>query len=667
MTGLLAKPLVTTIRERCRVCYGCVRECPAKAIRITGGQAEVMPDRCIGCGNCVVVCSQKAKEVRDSLPEVERLLDLGMPVAVALAPSFPAEFPEVSWRRLVGMLRVAGFAYVQEVAFGADLVSDRYRRLLDGAGGRKYVATTCPALVEYVERYHPYLVGSLVPIVSPMVATARVVRRIHGDEVPVVFAGPCIAKKAEAEGFARDEVAAALTFAELRELFRRRGVRPEDVPEADFDAPHGGVGGLFAVSGGLLKAAEIDDDLVDAEGVSVDGHTRFVEAVKEFEAGAIPAALLEVLVCQGCVMGPGMTTRAPLFTRQSAVARYVRERAMAMDDRAWREAMRRFDGLDLSRGFAPDDQRLQGPTREEIQEILLRMGKDRPEDELNCGACGYPTCCEHAIAIHQGLAESEMCLPWTIDRLRTAVGELHESHRQLASTQDALVHAEKLASMGQLAAGIAHEVNNPLGVVLMYAHLLADEAGKDTPLQADLKLIAEQADRCKRIVSGLLNFARQNQVNLQPVNVRDLVDAAMRGVRRSEGVKVRVEHASVEPVAELDRDQILQVLTNVMVNAIEAMTNGGTLTVRTGGDDERVVFEVADTGTGIRPEHMGKIFTPFFTTKPMGRGTGLGLAVSYGIVKMHRGEITATSNADPAAGPTGTTFRIEVPRRGRAE
>ncbi len=666
MTGSLSKPLVTTIREKCRVCYGCVRECPAKAIRITGGQAEVMPERCIGCGNCVQVCSQKAKQVRDSLPEVEALLDGGGPVSILVAPSFPAEFGDIPWRRLAGMLRAVGFTYVHEVAFGADLVSDRYRRLLDGAAGRKYVATTCPALVEYVERYHPHLVGSLAPIVSPMVAIARVARRLHGESVPSVFAGPCIAKKAETEKFPR-EVAAALTFAELRDLFRRRGVRPEDVADSDFDPPHGGVGGLFSISGGLLKAAEVDSDLMDAEGVTADGHQRFVEAVKEFEAGAIPSALLEVLACQGCVMGPGMMTRAPRFTRQAMVARYVRDRAELLDDKAWRAAMRRFDELDLSRGFAPDDRRLPGPTREEIQAILARMGKDRPEDELNCGACGYATCIEHAIAIHQGLAESEMCLPWTIDRLRTTVGELHESHRQLASTQDALVHAEKLASMGQLAAGIAHEVNNPLGVVLMYAHLLADEAAKDSQLQADLKLIAEQAERCKRIVSGLLNFARQNQVNLQPVNVRDLVDAALRGIRRTDGVKVRVEHASVEPVAELDRDQMLQVLTNVMVNAIEAMPNGGTLTARTGGDDDHVVFEVADTGTGIRPEHMGKIFTPFFTTKPMGRGTGLGLAVSYGIVKMHRGEILATSNADPAAGPTGTTFTIRMPRRGRAE
>jgi len=661
------QPLVTTIPDRCRTCYGCVRECPAKAIRIVSGQAQVIPDRCIGCGNCVQVCSQGAKAIRDGLADVEALLASGRPVALELAPSFPAEFVEVPWRRLVGMIRAAGFAFVHEVAFGADLVSERYRRLVEGTEGRQFIATTCPALVEYVLYYFPHLADRLAPIVSPMIATARVIRRERGPEVPVVFAGPCIAKKGEAGWDTGEEIDGVLTFPELRELFRRRGVQADQVEDSDFDPPHGGLGGLFPVTGGLLKSASIDDDLVYAEGVAVDGHRRFVEAIREFEVGAVPAALLEVLACEGCVMGPGMTRRDPRFSRQAAVTRTLRERARELDEGEWARAMERYRHLDLSRQFQPSDRRLPGPTPEELQQLLARLGKNRPEDELNCGACGYATCVEHAVAIHQGLAENEMCLPYAIDRLRTTVQELHRSHQQLGEAQEALVQAEKLASMGQLAAGIAHEVNNPLGVVLMYAHLLADELPKDSPMAADLHLIAEQATRCKNIVSGLLNFARQNQVRLQPVDVRDLVQAALRGIRRPDNVRVIVEQGAGDPVAELDRDQVIQVLVNVMVNACEAMPQGGTLTVRIDGDEERVVLEVSDTGIGIPPEHMGRIFTPFFTTKPMGRGTGLGLAVSYGVVKMHRGEIRVQSNADPARGPTGTTFTIRLPRRGRVE
>jgi len=139
------------------------------------------------------------------------------------------------------------------------------------------------------------------------------------------------------------------------------------------------------------------------------------------------------------------------------------------------------------------------------------MGKSAAVDELNCGACGYNTCREHALAIWKGLAESEMCLPYTIEQLHKTIDDLANSNNRLASTQEALMQSEKLASMGQLAAGVAHEINNPLGVVLMYAHLILDKYGDHTALKDDLHLIAEQADRCKKIVSGLLNFARRTR------------------------------------------------------------------------------------------------------------------------------------------------------------
>ncbi|HOP64770.1 MAG TPA: [Fe-Fe] hydrogenase large subunit C-terminal domain-containing protein, partial [Spirochaetota bacterium] len=165
-------PLVKTLSERCRVCYSCVRECPAKAIRISGGQAEVIADRCIGCGNCVRVCSRNAKVVRDSKTDVLNLLRNDVTVAALIAPSFPAEFPAISHRRVVSMIRQLGFKYVIEVAFGADLVSAEYRKLVSGSE-ESYIATTCPAIVSYIEKYYPALVPHLAPIASPMIAAAR--------------------------------------------------------------------------------------------------------------------------------------------------------------------------------------------------------------------------------------------------------------------------------------------------------------------------------------------------------------------------------------------------------------------------------------------------------------------------------------------------------------
>ncbi len=657
---------VTTVKERCRVCYTCVRECPAKAIRIADGQAEIIGERCINCGNCIKVCSQNAKQSVSSIGVIRELLASDVPVAACVAPSFPADFPETEPEKVVGMVRELGFDYVHEVAFGADLVADRYKKLLAKNDGKRYIATSCPSLISFVEKYHPELVGSLAPIVSPMAAIARVVRSIHDAPLYVVFIGPCIAKKREAAStLLEGEVDAVLTFIELKTMFAENGLTTADAEPSDFDPPHAGTGALFPVSRGLLQAAGIKEDLMTGDVVATDGRSNFVDAVKEFGSGDLDARLLEILCCNGCIMGAGMSSKDPLFSRKSRVGRYVRDHIATRDRQTWLAALADFADLDLTREFRENDQRIPVQNEEEIAKILERMGKTTPEDELNCGACGYETCREHAVAIYKGLAESEMCLPYTIDRLSRTVSDLNITNRELAETRDQLVQSEKLASMGQLAAGIAHEVNNPLGVVLMYAHLLRDEFGDDPKLSDDLCLIAEQADRCKKIVAGLLGFARQNKVVLEPTDIRELVERTLLAVQKPEGVEIELSEETDSFVAEVDRDQIIQVLTNLITNGLAAMEAGGKLTVVIGGDDDRITVRVSDTGVGIPREIRDKIFEPFFTTKQLGMGTGLGLAVTYGIVKMHYGDISVESNADPSEGPTGASFTVTLPRKGR--
>jgi signal transduction histidine kinase/iron only hydrogenase large subunit-like protein len=666
MKAAATLPLVTTIPDRCRTCYQCVRECPAKAIRIIDGQAEVIAERCIGCGNCVRVCHQHAKVAVGVAEEVRAILGSGDPVAAIVAPSFPAEFPEVDHRLFVGMVRKLGFAFVGEVGFGADLVARAYRNLLhDPAGGRKYIATTCPAVLCYIEKYHPELVPALAPIVSPMVASARALRATHGEGLRIVFIGPCLAKRREALSSALGgEVTQVVTFAELRTLLEDAGISHTEVEPSDFDPPHASMGAIFPVERGLLQAAAIGEDLVVNDVVSAGGRSRFVEAIREFADDHLDVRLLEVLSCDGCIMGAGMTACGSLLSRRAAVSRYVRQRMAELDRDGWQEYMQRFADLDMSRGFAPQDQRIPMPSRAELATILSRMGKSGPEDELNCGACGYETCVEHATAVHMGIAESEMCLPHTIEQLHETIGELNVSHRELASAQEELVQSKKLASMGQLAAGIAHEINNPLGVVLMYAHLLLEEAEDSKELHDDLRMIADEADRCKKIVSGLLDFSRQNRVVRTTVDLHDLAGWTLRALPPPPRVEVKIEHRLRDPVAEVDRDQILQVLTNLVTNAYTAMPEGGTLIVETEGDNDEVTLRVQDTGVGIPPENLDRIFDPFFTTKQIGNGTGLGLAVTYGIVKMHRGSIQCTSNTDPAQGATGTAFTVRLPRKG---
>jgi signal transduction histidine kinase/ferredoxin len=663
-------PMVTTVKDRCRVCFTCVRECPAKAIRIDHGQAEVIAGRCIGCGNCVKVCSQKAKVAISSIVEVNDMLKSESNVAACIAPSFAAEFSEMDYQKFVGMVRKLGFTYVNEVAFGAELVARGIREELALTKSKRYISTSCPAVFGYVKRYHPELLDALIPIVSPMVATARALRQLYGDDLKIVFVGPCIAKKSEAyspelEG----EIDEVLTFEELNHMFENYSITNgnssiDSAEPSEFDPPHSKRGNLFPIGRGLLETAHIHEDLLTGEVISASGKRDFKEAIVEFGSGDTDAVFLDILCCDGCIMGPGMTTNDSLFRRRTLISKFAQRVVKARNPDKWIYYMDKFRDLDLSRDFTQFDQRMKIPDEKKIAEILKRMGKNSSDDELNCGACGYLTCREHAIAIEQGLAENEMCLPYTIEKLHNTIAELGVSNKQLANTREALIQSEKMASMGQLAAGIAHEINNPLGVVLMYAHLLMEEIQGNVENKADLQMIVEHADRAKKIVSDLLNFARESKVVINTVNIPDMLQSCVNSVQRPANIEIHVDTTGLtEKNAMFDREQMIQVFTNLMNNAITAMPGGGEINVKTNDKDDVIVFDVSDTGTGIPKNILPRIFDPFFTTKKAGEGTGLGLAIIYGIMKMHRGNITVKSNDDPKSGPTGTTFTVSLPKR----
>ncbi|MBD3224273.1 MAG: histidine kinase, partial [Caldithrix sp.] len=487
--------LITTEKELCRVCYTCVRDCPAKAIRITGGQAEVIHERCIGCGNCVKVCSQNAKKVAGSIEAVQKLLQSSQKTAAIVAPSFPVEYTDISYESFVAGLRNLGFDYVSEVSFGADLVAQQYKQLINTHADQRYIATTCPAIVSYIEKYHPDLVQYLAPIVSPMIASARVIHKKYGDDVKVVFIGPCFAKKLEASRrlFAGD-VHEVITFTELNELFENQQPGRNTKAVSDFDPPLPGLGALFPISRGMLHASEIEEDLLQGDVIAADGKSHFVQAIKEFENGALTARLLEVLCCSGCIMGPGISKETPFYTRQNQVRQYARKRIENMDVDQQQHYLQALEDIQVQVEFNAEDCRIPLPSKEDIEKVLAGMGKFRPEDELDCGACGYETCREHAIAIHKDLAENEMCLPFTIDRLKQSLNDLHQSNEELATTQQALIAAEKMAGMGQLSAGIAHEINNPVGFINSNLSTLEKYARNLVGLQRVYQLFIQSLD-----------------------------------------------------------------------------------------------------------------------------------------------------------------------------
>jgi two-component system NtrC family sensor kinase len=650
--------LVYTIKELCRTCYTCVRECPAKAIRIVGGQAEVIDERCIACGNCTKVCSQGAKVFLNTTDRVVKLLENDSKVAAIVAPSFPAEFSDIPDHHvLTGMIKALGFEFVAEVSFGADLVADRYKKLVS-ENKDFYISSDCPSIVNYIKFYHPSLVDNLAPIVSPMVAMSRVVREKYGKDTRIVFIGPCIAKKAEST-----EIDEAITFTELRDMLADRGISSETSNPVDFDQPVGGRGAIFPVARGLLQTAKISDNAITGNIIAAEGRIDFQGALKEFEAGLIKNQHMELLCCEGCIMGPGLSKNGKQYNRRSLVSSYANSKMQNIDSESWQKSFEEFAGLDLSFRHKPEDHRIETLTENDVNDILIKMGKKTKKDQLDCGACGYESCVEHAIAIKKGLAEVEMCLPYTIEKLHKSVKDLALSNEKLSSMKQALKQSEKLAHMGQLSAGIAHELNNPLGVVIMYSNILLEESSTEDPVREDLKLIVEQAGRCKKIVAGLLNFARKNQVNHQLVNIKELVNHSLESLIIPDKVKISITDVTTNPEAMLDLEQMMQVLTNLGKNAIDAMPEGGTIDIKLADTLGDVIITISDTGTGIKEEDRAKIFEPFFTTKSIGQGTGLGLATAYGVVKMHKGQITAESNNNPAKGPTGTSFKIVLPRR----
>ena len=232
----------------------------------------------------------------------------------------------------------------------------------------------------------------------------------------------------------------------------------------------------------------------------------------------------------------------------------------------------------------------------------------------------------------------------------------------MLETERELLQKEKLASMGQLAAGVAHELNNPLSTILLYSDVMYKDTTEGDQRREDLQMIIDEAQRCKIIVADLLNFARQQEILAQDTDLQALVNEVLIKVNhrhRFDKIQIIRQFSPDLPLIQADPAQLQQVFINLLNNAADAMESGGTITISAARlDGKTVEIRVADTGSGISPENLDKLFTPFFTTKPAGKGTGLGLSIVYGIIKMHYGQIHAQSQVGQ-----GTTIVITLPVR----
>ncbi|MEF2739218.1 MAG: [Fe-Fe] hydrogenase large subunit C-terminal domain-containing protein [Clostridia bacterium] len=388
---------LTLKKSNCKNCYKCIRNCPVKAIRFSGDQAHIIADECILCGRCFVVCPQNAKEIVSEVEKVKVMIQSGEPVIASMAPSFIANYDGVGIDAMREGLQKLGFTDVEETAIGATMVKTDYERLVHEKQKPVIISSACASVNLLIQKHYPEMIKYLADTLSPMQAHCRDIKR-RNPEAKTVFIGPCVAKKDEAQRYP-GIVDAALTFEELTEWLEKENVRLEKKVDSNPES----LARIFPTVAGILRTMKDRDP--EYEYVAVDGIDNCIAALEDVAAGHVSNCFMEMSACKGsCVNGPVMEKYHPWFiTDYLSVTRYAGDKDFPVEQPEISELSRRYDILEGMKDM---------PTERKIQEILSKMGKKKPSDELNCGTCGYDTCREKAIAIYQGKAEIEMCLPY---------------------------------------------------------------------------------------------------------------------------------------------------------------------------------------------------------------------------------------------------------------
>ncbi len=371
------------------------------------GQAQVIAERCISCGSCITVCPQQAKSYRTEYGKVLQMMEDREPMAISLAPSFASYYSDWEQTRLPSALRMLGFRYVGETAQGAWHCATATRQYIQANPDQTHICSACPALVNYIRYKMPEVRHLIVPVVSPMIAHARLIREKF-PELRVVFAGPCVAKKDESTWPGNEQVMdAVLTFEELDELFRLKNISFEQCEESTFDEQVNGHARTFPAEGGLLKTAGLSTDVLDQTVVAVSGISELRDVLAHLKEHGTAPVIIEPLFCEnGCINGPLMKPDNNAFVSREKVLQYA---ATYPGHPAPDKEL--FEQMELQR-LPLIDIPAKKYSEEQILEVLRKTGKNQPEDELNCTACGYPSCREKAIAVLDEMAELEMCVPY---------------------------------------------------------------------------------------------------------------------------------------------------------------------------------------------------------------------------------------------------------------
>ncbi|HIU34964.1 MAG TPA: 4Fe-4S binding protein [Candidatus Pullichristensenella excrementigallinarum] len=390
---MISKDYLKLNEAKCKDCYACIRHCPVKAISFSNGQANIIADECVLCGQCYVVCPQNAKRIRNDVDVVREAMRQGKRVIASVAPSFLVAFDVDTIEDMSLTLKKLGFADAEETAIGAELVSKAYEKYMEKDTGAM-ISSCCPAVNSLIEKYYPDLIGHLLPVKSPMRAHCDTIKARDKDAF-TVFIGPCIAKKRETDE--SKSVDACLTFEELSMWMGEAGVTP--VRKAGDVADHK-KSRYYPTTGGILKTLNPD---IACERITVDGMENCRRVLDELRDDGSAHVFIEMSACEGsCINGPVMREHHKKRMMGAVkIERYAGEGAFGKEVGAPIETTYQAGGL----------KRVM-PGNDAIQQVLNRMGKTTPDKEFNCGCCGYPTCRDKAIAVCQGKAEIEMCLPY---------------------------------------------------------------------------------------------------------------------------------------------------------------------------------------------------------------------------------------------------------------
>lgn len=405
---------------KCKNCYKCVRTCEVKAIQVKNEQAQIINDMCILCGHCLEACPQNAKTFISDLEKVKDYIASGYKTVISIAPSYAGIMKFNNSGQIVTALKKLGFYQVRETAEGAVYVTNEYERLIKEGKMRNIITTSCPSANDLIEIYYPSLVDEMAPVVSPMIAHGKMIREVLKEEVKIVFLGPCMAKKREAQGDERTRgyIDAVINFEEIEKWLAKEKIHITDLEPMEFDNSNPAVNRLYPISSGVISsvvAMEEDAEVRKYRKLYVHGIKNCMELFASMECGEVEGCFIEANICNGgCIKGPAVSRKE--------ISRFKVK--LDMEESIRKEAPNQSEFHNLNKGSlaktfknrAPEESM---PSEDELRKILKKTGKVKKDQELNCGACGYPTCRDKAIAVYQGKAELTMCIPYMHEKAQS--------------------------------------------------------------------------------------------------------------------------------------------------------------------------------------------------------------------------------------------------------